>query len=140
MSDEEAAPVAAEHGQKPAKYFIPLESNPELFTELIHTLGVSPKYQFHDVLSIDDSDLMAFVPRPVLALIIIFSTSTPAYEKKVAEEDAVLQQSYKSCDMVWFKQTIHNACGLYAVLHAVANGVPEDQIGMIITTLRNESS
>ena len=53
------------------KTFIPLENNPEVFTELVHKLGVSPKLGFYDVYSLDDLDLLSLIPRPVHALIFI---------------------------------------------------------------------
>jgi hypothetical protein len=31
-------------------------------------------------------------------------------------------------DPLWFKQTINNACGLYAILHAITNGQAKDLI------------
>ena len=66
------------------KYFIPLECNPDLFTQLIHSLGVTSNLVFQDVLSLD-SDMLAFIPRPVLALILVFPTSE-LYEKEKANE------------------------------------------------------
>jgi len=106
------------------KHYIPLESNPELFTELIHRLGVSEVVSFQDVLSINDPELIAFIPRPVLALILVFPTS-PAYEEHVAREVTSRSDYEKSGDeeeVMWFKQTINNACGLYGILHAISNG------------------
>src|SRR5436305_12599359 len=106
------------------KHYIPLESNPYLFTKLIHTLGVSPSLEFQDVLSIDDPDLLALVPRPAFALILVFPTSE-VYEEEVAKEDATrddYSRSGEEEDVMWFKQTINNACGLYGILYAVCNG------------------
>ncbi|KAL9094963.1 MAG: hypothetical protein Q9165_002913 [Trypethelium subeluteriae] len=112
------------------KHYIPLESNPDIFTDLAHELGVSRNLHFQDVLSIDDPDLLALIPRPVLALILIFPTSE-SYEALKAQEDASVAQ-YKGYgdneDVIWFKQTIHNACGLYGVLHSVTNGPARDSI------------
>lgn len=113
------------------KHFIPLESDPELFTELIHRMGISPKLAFHDVLSLDDSDLLAMVPRPALALVLTFPAAQD-YQDSLAEKDAAVAEyvlSGEDEDVVWFKQTIGNACGLYAILHAVLNGGARDYIG-----------
>ncbi|KAF2032865.1 ubiquitin carboxyl-terminal hydrolase, family 1 [Setomelanomma holmii] len=106
------------------KHFIPLESNPEVFTELIHQLGVSTTLEFQDVLSLDDPELLAFLPRPAYALILVFPT-TPAYKDKVRDEDAKrepYETTHSDSDVSFFKQTINNACGLYAILHAICNG------------------
>jgi ubiquitin carboxyl-terminal hydrolase L3 len=46
-------------------------------TELAHNLGISSELTFHDVLSLTDPDLLAFIPRPCLALIVIIPL-TPA--------------------------------------------------------------
>jgi hypothetical protein len=105
------------------KHYIPLESNPAVFTQLIRHLGVS-NLEFQDVYSIDDPDMLALISRPVLALVLLFPT-TEVYEKQVAEEEA-RRQEYAGCgddeDVIWFRQTINNACGLYGILHSVCNG------------------
>ena len=110
------------------KHFLPLESNPELFTDLIHQLGFSSDFGFHDVLSIDDPELLAFLPRPALALVLVFPTTT-TYARHIKEEEDSLDEYAKSGsqeDVVWYKQTINNACGLYGILHAVSNGDARD--------------
>lgn len=110
------------------KHFIPLESNPEVFTALIHKLGVSPSLCFEDVLSLDDPEPLAFLPRPVHALILIIPT-TEEYEQRISIEDSGTTDCLDDRDeeaVVFFRQTINNACGLYAVLHAVCNSGVED--------------
>lgn len=112
------------------KHFIPLESNPELFTELIHRLGVSSAIGFHDVLSIDDPEL-AFIPRPALALVLVFPT-TATYEEYTSDEEKLTENYAKSGEqdeVMWYKQTINNACGLYGILHAVSNGDARNFVG-----------
>lgn len=120
------------------KHYIPLESNPALFTQLIHQLGVFPSLAFQDVLSINDPDLLAFIPRPPLALILVFPTSD-AYELAKAKEEE-MRDEYDSGGgeqdgeggeeepVMWFRQTINNACGLYAILHAISNGQARNHI------------
>jgi ubiquitin carboxyl-terminal hydrolase L3 len=106
------------------KHFIPLESNPALFTELIHRLGVSTELAFHDILSVQDVDFLALVPRPTLALVLVFPT-LPSYDREIEWEDReVPDYTYSGEDenVMWYKQSINNACGLYAILHAVSNG------------------
>lgn len=111
------------------KSFVPLESNPEVFNELIHVMGVKDRVGFHDVYSLDE-ELLAFVPRPVYALILTFPVSQ-TYEKYREEADKNLADDYyaeiSGTDKetaVWFRQTIGNACGTMAILHALANGLP----------------
>lgn len=112
------------------KSFYPLESNPELFTKLIHDLGVSPSLAFYDVLSVDEPDLLAFIPRPCYALVLVFITSD-TYEKQKQEAEAARERYQGSGEdepVVWYRQTIYNACGLYGILHGVSNGPPRSYI------------
>jgi ubiquitin carboxyl-terminal hydrolase L3 len=114
------------------KHFIPLESNPEVFTKLIHKLGVSDSLEFQDVLSLDDPELLAFLPRPAYALVLVFPT-TEAYHQRVKTEDSERQletDNKAGGDILFFKQTINNACGLYGILHAVCNGEASTKLGM----------
>ncbi|PTB67791.1 cysteine proteinase [Trichoderma citrinoviride] len=105
------------------KTFIPLENNPEVFTSLVHDLGVSPDLGFYDVYSLDDASLLSLVPRPVLALIFI-TPEEPYYVVRKEDGHAVspAQLTYdKSGDdepVLWFQQTIGHACGLMALLHS----------------------
>jgi ubiquitin carboxyl-terminal hydrolase L3 len=114
------------------KHFIPLESNPVLFTELIHRLGVSEALSFHDVLSLEDDELLALIPRPALAFVLVFPAAEPQHTNRVKDEEQMRADYEQSGDaevVVWYKQTIHNACGLYGILHAVSNGEARKSIG-----------
>ena len=100
-------------------------------SSLVHNLGLSEKLAFHDVFSIDDADLLAFVPRPAYALLLIFPVSE-TYEKFRVQEDKD-RQEYEGHgageEVVWYKQTIGNACGLIGLLHGVSNGEARSHIG-----------
>lgn len=116
------------------KHFVPLESNPEVFTELIHALGVSPSLSYQDVYSLDDPDLLAFIPRPVYALVLVFPCGDE-YEEKVAREEAgmaLYDEAGADEKVVFWKQTIHNACGLYALLHGICNGKTREKLGKLV--------
>ncbi|KAF2736107.1 cysteine proteinase [Polyplosphaeria fusca] len=112
------------------KRFVPLENNPEVMSSLVHKLGLSQKLAFHDVFSIDEPELLAFVPRPALALLLIFPVSE-TYERFRVQEDKD-RVEYTGCgpdeDVVWYKQTIGNACGLIGLLHGVSNGEARSHI------------
>lgn len=114
-----------------APAFIPLEANPELMTSLLHTLGLSPALQIHDVYSLTEPDLLAFIPRPALALLLVFPVSA-AYESHRLSEDS-LSEPYlgRGPDepVLWFRQTIRNACGMMGLLHAAANGPAKQFVG-----------
>lgn len=104
--------------------FIPLEANPQLMTSLIHKLGVSDALQIHDVYSLTDPDLLAFLPRPALALLLVFPVSAAYESARIAEDSSVEEYEGKGEDepVLWWRQTIRNACGLMGLLHAVTNG------------------
>lgn len=107
-----------------APSFIPLEANPPLLTALLHTLGLSPALAIHDVYSLTEPSLLSFIPRPALALLLVFPVSA-AYESHRLAEDALHAEYAGQGDgepVVWFRQTIRNACGLVGLLHAAANG------------------
>ena len=98
---------------------------------LVHGLGLSTSLAFHDVFSIDEPALIEFVPRPAYALLLIFPVSE-IYEKARREEDAdkeVYDGSGPKEPVIWYKQTIGNACGLIGLLHAVSNGEARSRIG-----------
>lgn len=97
---------------------IPLESNPEIFTSFAQNLGLSQAYAFHDVYSITDKDLLSFIPRPCQAIIMLFPI-TEAYEMVKSQEES--QRTSTPPNVIWFKQTVKNACGLYALLNSISN-------------------
>jgi ubiquitin carboxyl-terminal hydrolase L3 len=106
------------------------ENNPEVMTALVRKLGLSENLSFHDVFSIDDPDLLDFVPRPASALLLVFPVSK-SYETYRIEEDSK-RDTYdgKGPDqpVIWYRQTIANACGLMGLLHAVSNGPARQMI------------
>ena len=93
-------------------------------THLIHQLGLPSTLAYHDVYSLTDATLLSFLPRPAYALLLVFPV-TPTYETFRRTEDAPLPTytgSGPAEPVVWFKQTIRNACGLIGLLHSVCNG------------------
>jgi hypothetical protein len=102
------------------KHFIPLESNPEVFTKLIHELGVSDTFSFVDIWALD---CIEHVPRAAAALILVLPTSTEYEQRQSVEDTARKEDNETQGDgVIWLPQTINNACGLYAILHAACNG------------------
>ncbi|KAI1102782.1 ubiquitin carboxyl-terminal hydrolase [Jackrogersella minutella] len=104
--------------------FVPLEANPELMTSLLHKLGLSKALAVHDVYSITEPELLAFVPRPALALLLVFPVSAVYESARMAEDAGVAEYGGRGEGepVLWFRQTIRNACGLMGLLHAVSNG------------------
>ena len=112
------------------KVFVPLENNPEVLTHLLHALGTRPTLTFHDIYSLDPaSGLLDFIPRPVHALILIVPAHV--YHPARDDEDAALapyRGSGPNEPVLWFRQTIGNACGTMAALHAISNGAARRHI------------
>lgn len=119
---EEHVPLSHSSKMSTERSVVPLESNPEVFTSFAHNLGLDETHEFADIYSLTDPDLLAFVPRPVKALILLFPLN------EVFEAEKGLKTSEKSesipgdqSQLIWFKQTIRNACGLYGLLHSLAS-------------------
>lgn len=99
--------------------WLPLESNPDVMTQFLVKLGLSPDWSVVDVIGFDD-ELLAFVPQPIAALILLFPTS---------QADSAEAGDASLVDKVFYmKQTIHNACGTIALLHAVGNNLDKMEI------------
>lgn len=100
-------------------------------SSLVHKLGLSPTLCFHDVFSIDDPELLAFVPRPANALLLVFPVSKSYEDARMTEDKDKAEYEGKGEQepVVWYKQTIRNACGLIGILHAVSNGSSRAFIG-----------
>lgn len=112
--------------------FIPLEANPELMTKLLRDLGLKSNLAVHDVYSLTDPDLLGFLPRPAHALLLVFPVSAAYESARLAEDVTLPEYTGKGPDepVMWFKQTIRNACGMMGLLHAVTNGPAKQSIGM----------
>ncbi|CCH41317.1 Ubiquitin carboxyl-terminal hydrolase [Wickerhamomyces ciferrii] len=99
---------------------IPLESNPEIFTTFAHKLGLTESFVFHDVYSLTEPELLSFISRPSPAVILLFPVS-PDYNEAKKKEESSRELSLQDEEVVWYKQTIRNACGLYALLNSISN-------------------
>jgi ubiquitin carboxyl-terminal hydrolase L3 len=117
---------------------------------LAKKMGLSSDLEFYDVYSLDELDLLAHIPRPVYALLVIIPL-TPAWKQDREKEDMALGDpaSYyhggaagKGTEpIIWFEQTIVDACGSYGLLHCAINGATSKFIlpGSILEQLRNDA-
>ncbi|EEY16264.1 ubiquitin carboxyl-terminal hydrolase YUH1 [Verticillium alfalfae VaMs.102] len=106
------------------------ENNPDVMNQLAATLGLSSDLEFYDVYSLDDPELLAHIPRPALALLVIIPL-TPAWDQSRQAEDADKEDytgSGPDEPVIWFKQTIGHACGSIGLLHSLINGPAMDFI------------
>ncbi|KAL1934985.1 hypothetical protein VTP01DRAFT_4125 [Rhizomucor pusillus] len=107
--------------ERPKLKWLPLEANPEVWNKIVHNHGADPKWQYTDIYGFDP-ELLAFVPQPVAAIIFLYPI-TETSEQHRREEEAKLKKREQdiSPNVVFFKQTISNACGMMALLHSLAN-------------------
>mmetsp|Transcript_24293 Transcript_24293/g.59210 ORF Transcript_24293/g.59210 Transcript_24293/m.59210 type:complete len:231 (+) Transcript_24293:60-752(+) len=98
---------------RPAKQWVPLESNPQVLTEFSRALGVPAPIGFSDVFS---TELLEMVPRPSLAVLLLFPL-TPALSDLSGPTSDNAQQSQP----YFMRQIVSNACGTIALIHAIAN-------------------
>lgn len=105
------------------KLFTVLENNPQVMNHLAQTLGLDDSLSFYDIYSLTDPNLLALIPRPVLALLVIIPLTPTWYEARTAEDKdkGEYEGTGEEEPVMWFKQTIGNACGSIALVHALIN-------------------
>uniref|UniRef100_A0A4D5RA75 Ubiquitin carboxyl-terminal hydrolase n=1 Tax=Scolopendra viridis TaxID=118503 RepID=A0A4D5RA75_SCOVI len=108
--------------------WMPLESNPEVMTKFLRGLGVPNNWQLVDVLGLDP-ELLQMVPRPVAAVLLLFPTSEEYKAHCLKQEEELKSKGESVNQNVYFmKQTISNACGSIALIHAIANNLERIQL------------
>ncbi|TFK65943.1 peptidase C12, ubiquitin carboxyl-terminal hydrolase 1 [Pluteus cervinus] len=103
--------------------WIPLESNPEVFNKWSKQAGLNVSQErFGDIYGLDD-DLLAMVPQPVIAVILLFPVSEPLAKARKEEDEQIAKDGQPKIDptILWIKQTIGNACGTMGLIHTLAN-------------------
>jgi len=101
--------------------WLPLESNPEVMNEYVHKLGVSLDWVYIDVFALEN-DYLSTIPQPAKAVLILFPVSEN-YKKDKEKEVKQIQEKGQviSPNVVFFKQTISNACRTIGLLHSLAS-------------------
>lgn len=105
------------------KDWFPLESNPDVMNPYVAKLGFpADKFSFVDVLSTTEEWALDMVPRPVLAVLLLFPIKE-ASEKFLAEEREKIEAEGQTvaAPLYFTKQVVGNACGTIGLLHSVAN-------------------
>ncbi|KAK7792357.1 hypothetical protein R5R35_009960 [Gryllus longicercus] len=108
--------------------WLPLESNPEVMNKYLYNLGMPEKFQLVDVYGLDP-DLLATVPQPVLAVLLLFPCSDKYDEHKTKQEAEIAKKGQVISDKVFYvKQIVTNACGTIALVHSVANNLEKIEL------------
>jgi ubiquitin carboxyl-terminal hydrolase L3 len=91
--------------------FVPLEANPESFNPLASVLGLdTSRYSFVDVLGFDE-DLLALIPQPVEAVIMLFPTLERWDDPKRMLVEGETDDTVDKEGLVYFRQRLSNHCG-----------------------------
>ncbi|KAH8728215.1 hypothetical protein GQ44DRAFT_676460 [Phaeosphaeriaceae sp. PMI808] len=125
------------------KLFAVLENNPEVMNHLARALGLDDKLSFYDIYSLTDTDLLAFIPRPVYALLVIIPLTPAWHEEREAEDKDKAEYAGKGDaePVIWFKQTIGNACGSIGLVHSLLNSDASAHIqsGSVLDQIRKDA-
>eukprot|EP00735_Rhodelphis_limneticus_P015488 TRINITY_DN9761_c0_g1::TRINITY_DN9761_c0_g1_i1::g.4873::m.4873 TRINITY_DN9761_c0_g1::TRINITY_DN9761_c0_g1_i1::g.4873 ORF type:complete len:229 (+),score=33.05,sp/P15374/UCHL3_HUMAN/57.27/9e-90,Peptidase_C12/PF01088.16/2.4e-68 TRINITY_DN9761_c0_g1_i1:146-832(+) len=101
--------------------WLPLESNPEVMQQYAQALGLPETATFVDVFG-TDPELLAMVPRPVLAVLLLYPITEVSEAHSSAEQAKVESSGQTVSPNVYFtKQVIGNACGTIGIVHAILN-------------------
>jgi len=94
--------------------WIPLEANPDVMNKYIWKLGVSKDWNFTDIYAMDN-EVLQTIPTPVLAVVLLHPLKDK--ESKLPSGDGVEPVG----NVMLIEQSIGNACGTVAILHALVN-------------------
>ncbi|CAJ1941612.1 unnamed protein product [Cylindrotheca closterium] len=98
----------------------PLEANPDTLNHFLSLIGFDvQKYQFVDVLSTSDEDLLNLVPRPAVGVLLVKPSNAPSSDGTDSKPGGDTSVTHEN---IWhISQTIGGACGSVAVLHLIAS-------------------
>eukprot|EP00929_Paragymnodinium_shiwhaense_P115316 TRINITY_DN84080_c0_g1_i1.p1 TRINITY_DN84080_c0_g1~~TRINITY_DN84080_c0_g1_i1.p1 ORF type:complete len:245 (+),score=74.94 TRINITY_DN84080_c0_g1_i1:35-769(+) len=102
----------------------PLESNPEIFTDYMRKCGLPAAWGFGEVFGFDE-ELLAFIPQPVLGVVVNMERLKKAEDKERGSEGVEVDYYMKQTDV------LDNACGVIACIHAIANNRGAGKIELV---------
>jgi ubiquitin carboxyl-terminal hydrolase L3 len=115
--------VATEHPRS----IQPWESSEEVFTSAASQLGLPETLFFKEIW-----DLQDFLPSGTIALILVYPTPTDYEERKtrgsISPGDSDHGTGQQNLDVTYLSQKVQNACGPYALFHAVFNSHARQRI------------
>jgi hypothetical protein len=105
--------------------WLPLESNPQVFTAFAHSVGCPKGWGWVDVLGLDDV-LLDMVPQPCAGVVLLFPCTDGIYSDRAVERSQLLESGPTDAAAGSFHITqvvgFGNACGTIASVHALING------------------
>ena len=92
----------------------PLESDPVIFNDYFHSIGLKKDIYFKEMLSLVDYKALMSISGPLLGVILNYSRNEKEKEEEFKKEESV---------PYFMRQTpkLDNACGLIAALHCFGN-------------------
>ncbi|XP_023942286.2 ubiquitin carboxyl-terminal hydrolase-like [Bicyclus anynana] len=100
---------------------LPMESNPETMNRYLQKLGVPSKWRMVDVVGLE-ADALHWVPRPVLAVILLFPLSENYEQHRAQQESELISKNIPPpAGVFYLRQVLSNVCGTIALVHSVAN-------------------
>mmetsp|Transcript_44802 Transcript_44802/g.106352 ORF Transcript_44802/g.106352 Transcript_44802/m.106352 type:complete len:243 (+) Transcript_44802:102-830(+) len=113
-------------------HWVPLESNPEMLTEFARRVGLPEGWEFVDVYGVDEG-LLAMVPRPVVAVTLLFQCTEASSQHKKAQMERIKASGQTvNPSIKYLRQYVGNACGTIASIHSMANNA--DVLGVMPDT------
>ncbi|KAJ0179754.1 hypothetical protein K1T71_004345 [Dendrolimus kikuchii] len=118
---------------------LPMESNPETMNKYLFKLGVPDKWRMVDVIGLE-GEALTWVPRPVLAVILLFPLSDVYEQHRRDQENELLNKGLRAPkDVFHLKQVLSHVCGTIALVHSVANNTHNIELkdGLLKNYLRD---
>ncbi|GBG34822.1 Ubiquitin carboxyl-terminal hydrolase [Hondaea fermentalgiana] len=101
--------------------WLPLESNPDVLNSFLRRMEVDESVAFHDVFGLDE-ELLAMIPQPVVAMCLLFPSSTiNAIRREQFADKCIANPAEQGIFYLHQLSQFGNACGTIACVHATAN-------------------
>lgn len=113
----------------------PLESDPEIFNNYLHKLGLSEGYIFGELFGLDE-EMFCMVEGTPVSIIVNYER---AENKKTYKDDDKLDSSKVPFYMLQ-QGSLDNACGVIAALHSIGNNKIELNTGSILERFYKEAA
>lgn len=106
--------------------WLPLESNPEVFTDFAHKSGGLPKdWGWVDIFGLD-RELLNMIPEPCAGVILLFPCTDNIFEVRREQKQRLLRDAESPATQIAYHvqqvAEFGNACGTIASVHALING------------------